>query len=179
MKKFFSKLKSRCLVILLSLVTSACSTDVTEYDADQPNFDLFGYFQGDTYAWGMVQDYSDKLTRRFSVKIDGQVKGDTLVLVEDFIFADGEQKRRIWTIERTAEKNYRGKADDIVGYAEGIEQGNVVHWVYDFELEFDGDLIEVEFDDWLYRHDDKRVFNITKIKKFGVEVGRVTLFFTK
>ncbi|HBH7909669.1 TPA: DUF3833 family protein, partial [Vibrio parahaemolyticus] len=27
--------------------------------------------------------------------------------------------------------------------------------------------------------DDKHVFNLTKIKKFGVEVGTITLFFKK
>ncbi|HHP5775402.1 TPA: DUF3833 family protein, partial [Vibrio parahaemolyticus] len=27
--------------------------------------------------------------------------------------------------------------------------------------------------------DDKHVFNLTKIKKFGVEVGTITLFFQK
>ncbi|HGP6196013.1 TPA: DUF3833 family protein, partial [Vibrio cholerae O1] len=29
------------------------------------------------------------------------------------------------------------------------------------------------------RQDDKRVFNLTKIRKFGLEVGRITLFFEK
>ncbi|WP_117234552.1 DUF3833 domain-containing protein [Vibrio maerlii] len=173
------KLRNFFFAMGACLALSSCSTDVQEYQQTEPSFDLFGYFEGDTYAWGMVQDYSDRLTRRFTVEIDGQVNGDTLVLVEDFIFADGDEKQRIWTIERKGNNTYRGKADDIVGYADGEEHGNVVHWVYDFELEVDGEQIEVEFDDWLYRHDEKRVFNITKIKKFGVEVGRVTLFFTK
>lgn len=30
-----------------------------------------------------------------------------------------------------------------------------------------------------YRQDDKRVFNLTKIHKLGLEVGRITLFFEK
>ncbi|GAM61638.1 putative lipoprotein precursor [Vibrio ishigakensis] len=37
----------------------------------------------------------------------------------------------------------------------------------------------VFFDDWLYRQDDKHVFNLTSIRKFGLEFGRLTLFFQK
>ncbi len=37
----------------------------------------------------------------------------------------------------------------------------------------------VSFDDWLFRQDEKRLFNVTTIRKFGLEVGKVTLFFEK
>ncbi|HCZ9574153.1 TPA: DUF3833 family protein, partial [Vibrio cholerae] len=50
---------------------------------------------------------------------------------------------------------------------------------YDFVLKLDSGDVQVHFDDWLYRQDDKRVFNLTKIRKFGLEVGRITLFFEK
>ncbi|NAX34755.1 DUF3833 family protein, partial [Vibrio sp. V29_P1S30P107] len=31
----------------------------------------------------------------------------------------------------------------------------------------------------MYRQDEKHMFNLTKIKKFGIEVGKITLFFQK
>ncbi|HHP0478214.1 TPA: DUF3833 family protein, partial [Vibrio harveyi] len=43
----------------------------------------------------------------------------------------------------------------------------------------DDSTIMVSFDDWLYRQDEMHVFNLTKIKKFGIEVGTITLFFQR
>lgn len=166
-------------LLLVLLWLSACSADIDDYQPSQPNFDLFGYFAGETTAWGMVQDYSGKQTRRFVVKIIGSIEGDTLILEEDFVFDDGERDRRVWVISRLPDGRYVGEADDIIGVAEGVEVGNALHWKYEFNLELDGSSYKVTFDDWLYRQDDKHVFNLTSIKKLGLEVGRITLFFQK
>ncbi|CAH0526482.1 DUF3833 domain-containing protein [Vibrio hippocampi] len=166
-------------LLLLTLFVSACSSDIDDYQQTQPSFDLFGYFEGKTLAWGMVQDYTDQQTRRFTVSIIGTIEGDTLVLEEDFVFDDGELDRRVWVISRLDNGRYVGEADDIVGTAEGIEVGNALHWKYDFNLEVDDSSHTVTFDDWLYRQDEKHLFNLTSIKKWGVEVGRITLFFQK
>jgi hypothetical protein len=166
-------------VSAVTMLVSSCSAELDNYQATKPSFDLFGYFDGNVKAWGMVQDYSDKQTRRFEVEIVGTVQGNQLTLVEDFLFDDGEVDQRIWVITRLENNRYEGKADDIIGVANGQEQGNALQWQYDFELKMDDDTITVAFDDWLYRQDDRHVFNLTKIKKFGVEVGTITLFFQK
>ncbi|NMS64120.1 DUF3833 family protein, partial [Vibrio parahaemolyticus] len=100
-------------------------------------FDLFGYFEGETKAWGMVQDYTEQQTRRFEVDIVGTVEGNTLTLVEDFVFDDGEVDQRIWVITKLEDGRYEGKAEDIIGVATGAEQGNALQWRYDFELQMD------------------------------------------
>ncbi len=158
---------------------TGCSAELSDYQQSIPKFDLFEYFQGSTQAWGMVQDYSDKQTRRFEVIIQGKVSGDTLILVEDFIFDDGEKSQRTWTIRRTSEDQYIGVADDVVGEAIGQESGNALRWQYEFLLKTEDGDINLVFDDWLYRQDESKIFNITQIRKFGIEVGRVTLFFDK
>ncbi|WP_155412871.1 DUF3833 family protein, partial [Yersinia frederiksenii] len=43
----------------------------------------------------------------------------------------------------------------------------------------DNGSIKLHFDDWLYRQDDTHLFNQTSLRKFGVEVAKVTLFFEK
>lgn len=174
MKKMLRALCAGCLLILVG-----CSAELKDYQHSQPAFDLFGYFRGETRAWGMVQDYRDKQTRRFHVTIHGNVAGDVLTLVEDFSFDDGEQSQRIWTITRLTDGRYEGVADDVIGLAKGQELGNALQWQYDFLLKTADGEVEVAFDDWLYRQDDTRLFNVTSIRKFGVEVGRVTLFFAK
>ncbi len=166
---------SACLVLAIS----GCSSDLKEYQSSQPTFDLFGYFTGEVTAWGMVQDYSGKQTRRFEVDIVGTIDNDTLTLTEDFVFNDGEVDQRVWKITRFSDSEYQGVADDIIGVAKGREVGNALQWQYDFELKLEDSTVVVSFDDWLYRQDDKHVFNVTSINKFGVEVGRITLFFQK
>ena len=173
---------NRLIIVTVSIVTiflSSCSADIDNYQTSKPSFDLFGYFEGNVKAWGMAQDYTDQQTRRFEVDIVGTVKGNELTLVEDFVFDDGELDQRIWVITKLENNRYQGKADDIIGVATGQEQGNALQWQYDFELKVDDDTFTVTFDDWLYRQDDRHVFNLTKIKKFGVEVGTITLFFQR
>lgn len=169
----------RILSIMLLSVVVGCSSDLDDYQQNSPEFNLFEYFEGKTLAWGMVQDYSDKQTRRFEVIIEGRIEGNTLTLIEDFAFDDGEVTQRVWTIERLGNGEYQGEADDIIGVAMGKEVGNALQWQYDFELVLEDSTVVVTFDDWLYRQDDKHLFNLTKIKKFGIEVGQITLFFQK
>lgn len=173
------KIVRNYLYLFAALLVTACSSDLEDYRQASPSFDLFEYFEGETQAWGMVQDYSDKQTRRFEVSIVGTIEADTLTLVEDFVFDDGEITQRIWVIKRLGDGYYEGTAGDIIGIATGREVGNTLHWTYDFEIEVDGSQYTVALDDWLHRQDDNHVFNLTSIRKFGVEVGRITLFFDK
>ncbi|WP_420918303.1 DUF3833 domain-containing protein [Vibrio diabolicus] len=173
------KLILKSVALAAAALLSACSADIDNYQSSTPTFDLFGYFEGDTKAWGMVQDYTEQQTRRFEVDIVGTVEGNTLTLVEDFVFDDGEVDQRIWVITKLEDGRYEGKVEDIIGVATGAEQGNALQWRYDFELQMDDSTVTVAFDDWLYRQDEKHVFNLTKIKKFGIEVGTITLFFQK
>ena len=167
-------------VILIACLLSSCTTDISSYRESQPKFDIKQYFSGNIIAWGMVQDYTALQTRRFSVKLIGeQTDSNTLVLREWFDYDDGEKSERVWTIKRTSGGTHTGEADDIIGVASGREQGNAFNWRYDFKLKLDDGDVVVHFDDWLFRQDSHHLFNITKIKKFGVEVGRITLFFDK
>ncbi|MDD1779645.1 DUF3833 domain-containing protein [Enterovibrio sp. ZSDZ35] len=156
-----------------------CSSSISDYKHATPTFDLFQYFEGRVLAWGMVQDFTGIQTRRFSVELTGTREGNTLTLNEDFLFDDGETQNRIWVIDKQRDGSYQGRADDVVGIALGAEQGNALHWVYELAVDVDGSTYVLTLDDWMFRQDDKRVFNLTSMKKFGVEVGRVTLFFEK
>ncbi|WP_194435314.1 DUF3833 domain-containing protein [Vibrio sp. A621] len=173
-------MKVKLLIMCSTLLTLfGCGTQLDDYKQSSPNFALFDYFQGEVEAWGMVQDFSGKKTRSFKVDIVGTVDGNKLTLVEDFVYSDGVEEQRIWHIKRLEDGSYQGTAQDIIGIATGAEQGNAMRWQYDFELPYDGSTLTVTMDDWLFRQDDKHLFNITKVKKFGVQVATVTIFFQK
>ncbi|SIO38952.1 DUF3833 domain-containing protein [Salinivibrio sp. ES.052] len=170
----------RVLTVLVSaIVLVACSTDIEEYQGREPAFNLFEYFEGHTKAWGMVQDFTGDQTRRFEVDIKGTVAGNTLTLDESFVYADGETQTRVWTITRHEDGTYRGTAGDIVGTATGIVAGNALNWRYDLVVPVGENEYQLHFDDWMFRQDDDRLFNVTSMRKWGIEVGKVTLFFER
>ncbi|TAA46956.1 DUF3833 domain-containing protein [Corallincola spongiicola] len=180
------------ILLLAVLLLSACSTDVEEYRGSTPAFQLESYFDGDLIAYGMVQDYSNKLTRRFCVEINGVWQRQDGVLRgtidEDFFFDDGEQSKRIWHLVRHTDDqgshHYTGNAADVVGEASGRAEGSVFHWQYELLVPIkddDGSVTEyqIKVDDWMYLMDERRLFNRSELIKFGLTVGQVTLFFEK
>src|SRR5690606_30073699 len=143
-------------------------------------FDLFEYFQGETKAWGLVQDYKGKQIKRFEVNIKGSLlDANQLKLEEDFVYDNGDLETRIWIISKNADGSYSGKADDVIGEAKGTEAGNALHWRYTLRVKTQQGEIDLKLDDWMFRQDKHHVFNVAKMKKLGIEVGTITLFFRK
>ncbi|GAA4898471.1 DUF3833 domain-containing protein [Ferrimonas pelagia] len=171
-------LRNVMLTLSLGLLLS-CSASLEDYQDTTPAFDLFGFFEGQSTAWGMLQDRSGKQTRRFEVALVGTVTADTLVLAEDFVFDDGETQQRTWTIVRQADGSYRGTAPDVIGQAVGRVAGNALHWQYTLRIPVGDTSYDITLNDWMYRQDSHRLFNLARLSKFGVEVGRITLFFEK
>lgn len=169
------------IVAIAAVLLASCgNVKLADYQSTQQKFNLIEYFSGETQAWGMVQDRAGKVTRRFKVDMQGVVRDGVLVLDEYFVYDDGEKQFRQWRISSDAKTGgYSGRADDIVGVASGAEAGFAVRWSYQMNLTVDDSQYLVIFDDWMYRLDDRRAFNRASIRKFGIEVAEVTLFFEK
>lgn len=172
---------NRMRAMLAGLLTLAgCgSVPVDQYRAEWPAMDLQRYFNGTVDAWGMFQDRSGKVVKRFTVRIDAKWAGDTGTLDEHFDYSDGTRSRRVWTVTRIDAHRYRGTADDVVGEARGEAYGNALRWQYVLRLDVDGRTWEVDFDDWMYRVDDQVMLNRSVMSKFGFRLGEVTLSFRR
>jgi hypothetical protein len=163
-----------------ALALAGCaSPTVSDYAAEKPVLDLRRYFNGTLDAWGVFTDRSGKVVRRFTVVMDCRWQGDDGVLDEDFTYSDGTKQRRIWRLKRLDGGRYTGRADDVVGEATGQERGNAFNWQYTMALPVDGRIVNVQFDDWMYLMDDKVMLNKAVMSKFGIQLGEVTLSFTK
>jgi hypothetical protein len=166
-------------VIVLSLMLISCSAKLTDYPQDKFKFDIKNYFDGDVIAWGMVQDYSNKVTRRFCVEINGTWQDNKGVLAEKFYFNDGEISYRNWQLTKQYDGSYKGTAEDVIGTAIGKHQGFAFQFQYVLLLKLDNESYEVAMDDWMYQLDRHRVINKTAINKLGGNIANVTLFFDK
>ncbi|MEG3078815.1 DUF3833 domain-containing protein [Halomonas sp. 5021] len=165
------------IALLVVFLASCSSVDVEDYADTEPRLDIAEYFTGSTRAWGMVQDYSGEVQRRFTVTIDGRVENGTLILDEDFVFADGETDKRVWRFERIDEHRWVGTANDVEEPIEARQYGHAFHMNYPLDVAIGDRTINFTMDDWMYLQPDGRLINRTAMKKFGLTLGEITLVF--
>lgn len=166
--------------IALPLFLAGCSDmQIEDFQGTTPRLVLEEYFAGETKAWGIFEDRFGNLRRQFEVDITGTWDGKTLTLEEDFVYADGETDRRVWTLTKTGPNSYEGEAADVVGTAEGEVAGNAFNWRYTVALEIDGRTWNVAFDDWMFLRPGGVIVNKAEVTKWGFKVGEATIFFRK
>jgi hypothetical protein len=175
-------LTSISLILLTMSIFSCSKIQPKNYQANSPKLDIRNYLNGKIKAWGMLEDRNGKVTRRFTVEMEGKWEGNNGVLEEYFTFDDGEKSERIWTINFSDDHNFTASADDVVGKAKGSQYGNAMQMEYVLDLEVDKEKqtrYNVTLDDWMYLLDDKILVNKSTIKKFGITFGKLTIFFQK
>ena len=150
-----------------------------ETPAGSPPLRLEDYFAGHSRAWGMFEDRFGNLQRQFEVEAEGSWDGQTLVLVEDFHYSDGQTEKRTWRIEKIDDVSYRSQADGMIGQAEGRIEANTLGWHYTFSLDVGQSTWRVRLDDWIVRLSDDVLVYRSKVSKFGVRLGQVTMVFLR
>jgi hypothetical protein len=171
--------KAMAIALLTVLASSCASVTPDTYKAEKPVLVLENYFNGIVDGWGMFQDRSGQVIKRFTVVMRCTWTGDTGVLDEDFTYSDGTKEKRIWTIKRLPSNRYTGTASDVVGQADGQASGNALQWNYTLALKVGEKTYDVKMNDWMYLVDEKVMINRAAMSKFGVHLGDVTLSFTK
>jgi hypothetical protein len=178
MKRLFALLLSALFSMLL-LASCATAPVPADYAAEKPVLDLKQYFNGELVAHGLFTDRAGKVARRFTVQLTGTWVGNQGTLDERFTYSDGKTERRVWRLTDEGGGRYTGRADDVLGVAEGHAAGNALNWRYTLSLPVDGKVYEVQFDDWMYLMDERVMLNKAAMSKFGFHLGDVTLSFTK
>ena len=173
MRRFF-------LAAAAALLLGACAgPNVTDYADQKPVLDLKTYFNGELEAHGIFTDRSGRVQRRFVVLMTGTWQGNQGTLDERFTYSDGATERRVWRLTDEGNGRWSGRADDVVGVAEGRAAGNALNWRYTLRLPVDGSVYDVQFDDWMYLMDQRVMLNKAVMSKFGFRLGEVTLAFYK
>lgn len=168
-----------------STVLSGCASgpDINDYSQEKPTLDLRQYFNGVLDAWGVFTDRQGKVVKRFTVVMNCQWRtselGDVGVLDEDFVYSDGTTQKRIWHLQHLGQGAYRGRADDVVGQAQGQTRGNTFRWGYTLALPVDGRVWHVDMDDWMFLMNDHVMLNKARMTKWGIHLGDVTLSFQR
>ncbi len=176
----------RHLAILAFVILAACTGKPSFDDPSLSDrkLNLEEFFDGELVAYGQFQDVLGTVRRSFVVTIDGDWNGDRLRLVEDFVYEDGSTEQRIWTLTKTGPDSWTGTAPGVIGAATGIEQDNRFNWKYEIDLPVpaaDGtnETLRVTFDDWMWLLSEDRLLNLAYVKRYGLDIGVVTISFEK
>ncbi|MDG2176895.1 MAG: DUF3833 domain-containing protein [Gammaproteobacteria bacterium] len=169
------------LIFIIAVVFLAGCSRVTldDYRDTTPVLDLKTFFDGPLMAYGILQDRSGKVTRRFKATIDASWNGEQGTLVEHFIYDDGEEQDRIWQLSHLGNGRYTGVAGDVVGSASGEISGAAFNWKYNLEVPYNDGTIVVNLDDWLFLINEDHLMNRTVLRKFGFRVGELSLVIEK
>ncbi len=170
----------KILILWILVMTASCSnTAITAYQAESPAMDIREYFDGPIEAWGFVQDWKGEVIQRFDISMTGSWDGNVGTLEEEFRYYSGQVDHRTWTLTRLDDGRFQGAAGDVVGTAEGFMAGNAVNMKYRLEIPRGDGTLVLNMDDWMWLMNDGVVINRTKMKKFGLKVGEVTVFMRK
>lgn len=176
----------RLAALALIPLLAACAGKPSLEDASLSTreLELEEFFDGRLVAHGQFQDIFGTVRRQFVADIRGDWDGERLRLVEDFTYEDRSTERRVWTLRKTGEETWEGTAPGVIGVAKGVETGDRFNWRYTIDLPVpaaDGtaETVRVTFDDWMWLLGEDRLFNRAYMKRFGVDVGDVSIFFEK
>ena len=130
-------------------------------------------------ASGIVKDRSGRVIRYFNATIDASWEGGVGTLDEQFVFDDGEEQTRVWTLERTAAGAYIATAGDVIGESQMKVLGNSLFMQYVLRVPYGDGTIDVNVDDRMYLVSDTVLLNESVMSKWGVNVGQITLVIQK
>ena len=175
---FFKK-----LVVIMGVVMlfSGCSSSnvLKPYADNSPKMHVKDFFNGQVKAWGIVQDRSGEVIRRFEADLTGTWEGNQGTLAETFRYKDGEVQDREWTLNLKDDNSFTGTASDIVGTAEGHTVGNAMRLQYVLTVPVGGKTYDLTFDDRMWLINENTVMNRAVMKKFGFRVAELTVFMQK
>ena len=180
LSRSMSLLRRAALGVTAALSLAGCAgPSIQDYAQEQPRLDLRQYFNGPLTAHGMFTDRSGQVVKRFTVRMTGSWQGNEGTLDEHFVYSDGSTQQRVWHIRHRGDGRYSGRADDVVGEAQGESAGNAIRWRYVLALPVNGRVWNVHMDDWMFLMDERILLNRTAMSKFGLHLGDVTLAFVK
>lgn len=176
----------RLIAVLSVLLLAACAgrPSMDDPSLSTRELELEEFFDGRLTAYGQFQDLFGTVRRQFVAEIEGDWDGERLRLVEDFTYEDGSTEQRVWTLRKTGDETWEGTAPGVIGVAVGEEKGDRFNWRYTIDLpvpsaEGPTETVRVSFDDWMWQLSDDRLFNRAYMRRAGVTLGDVSIWFEK
>ena len=154
-------------------------TNLSPQHDENARFDLTTFLAGRTTAWGIFEDRFGRLRRRFTVEMNGHWQNREFLLDEKFVYDTGERETRTWRVEPGADGRFTAFCADCIGQASGACDRNGSRMSYKFKLRVNERALIVDFDDRIYRMGNGIAINRATMRKWGVKLGELSLFFQR
>ena len=168
-------LRRIAIIVFVSLLSACGSISVDDYAGTEPEFKPQRFFNGSLIARGVLKDRSGLVIRRFSADIKAYWTNGVGTLEEDFVFDDGEESRRVWTLTPSAEGGFVATAGDVVGEGRANVAGNAMFLDYVLRVPYGEGSIDLSIDDRMYLLTPDVLINESQMRKFGFRVGEIVL----
>jgi hypothetical protein len=170
-----TRLSRRSILALgLGMPLAACATRPSSPPAEGTlPVTLTDAFVGRSRGRGVFVAPVAGIERRFSADLYGTLRGDTLTVVEDFRYDDGEENRLTWVFRRTGPGTWEGQREDTVGVARGTENGREIRLEYTADFRSGGEVTRLGFRDVIWRRADGVIVNDAVVSRYGIPVGKV------
>jgi hypothetical protein len=148
---------------------------------DEPiaRFELTRFLEGRTEAWGIFEDRFGTVRQRFHVEMLGVWRGAVFELREAFHYASGETETRVWRVAPSGAGRFVATCPDCIGEARGESDADSVRMRYRFRLKLARRSLVVDFDDRLFRVGAQSAVNRAVMRKWGIRLGELSLFFQR
>ncbi|MEM6759251.1 MAG: DUF3833 family protein [Pseudomonadota bacterium] len=166
-------LLTRRSFLFSSLALAGCATVPASPNQPLQPITLDQAFVGRAVGAGVFRVDLTGSERRFDARLNGQLRGDRLTVVEDFFYDDGEENRLIWVFDRAGPGRWTGRREDTVGVADVVEKGTEIRLSYLADFQSGDDVTRLGFEDVIYFGADGRVINDAIVTRLGIPVGRV------
>lgn len=167
-------------MLAIFIFTGCSKMQIEDFTDKSPEFIPQEYFNGKLRAYGLVKDRSGNIIRTFKGDLFGSWdKNGIGTLDEKFVYNDGEHLKRVWTLKPTSKKTFDATANDIIGTAKMIVNGNTLMIDYVMEVPYKNSTINISVRDWLHLQEDGVIINHSKMKKFGFTVGELVITIIK
>jgi hypothetical protein len=143
------------------------------------DYGITTFFAGRTRGVGILESPRGRLKKRFVCEIDGGWEGGEFVMREVFTHDDGTVDHRQWRIVPADQGRFTGRAEDVIGLAEGRTDRDEIRIAYTLRVPVKTWRLPIRFDDRLLRMDDAHVLNRSTMYLMGVRVGELTFWFEK
>ena len=138
------------------------------------------FFVGHTSSSGVVENRGGKPKIRITTKTEGIMKDGVLHLEQDLFPEGGKANHRSWKLRRVDDHHLNATANDIVGTAQGLLNGNEFSWSFRRKLPNRKFIKHVRMSQNMYLMPDGQTMIVRSVlRKFGFVVAQITEQFRK
>ncbi len=161
------------------LPLAGCATEPPSPEGARLPVSLVDAFEGPSRGTGVFRAPLAGIERRFSARLNGRLRGDTLTVVEDFRYDDGQEDRLTWVFTRTGPQSWHGRREDTVGPAAVREDGREIRLSYVADFRSTSGVTRLGFADVIYRPAAGLVVNDAIVTRWGLPIGTVRFELTR